>query len=283
MLVYIHIGTHKTGTTSIQSFLRKHSQHLEAADIYVPTTATFEETSGHHNLAFELSGDSRFDPLRGGLQELVDELSLQQTSQAVISAEDLGHLVNQPEALARFEEAMLASGHSISYVMFVRRADHYIESLYATLRGCGVRPWLGFFGYALQIFLTGRYQFRKPGRQLTHILDYPHVYRKWRKVAKAPLHIYSFDRAKEGRGVIANFLDLIQAPADLIEKAQEHPILNARPARKKHIISVSRHRRLMGTLLRWRFKANERRFHRYGRDLAHPPSPTDPQAMALLQ
>ncbi len=281
MLVYIHIGTHKTGTTSIQSFLRKNSQRLQAADIYVPVAATFEETSGHHNLAFELLGDSRYDPTRGGLQELIEELAQQHTSKAVVSAEDLEYLVNQPGLLARLEDALLASGHTISYLMFVRRADQYAESLFATLRGCGVRPWLGFFGYTLQILLKGRYQFSKPGRHLTYIFDYPHFARQWRKIARAPLHIYNFEQAVETQGVIASFLSLIQAPTDLIEQAQEHPILNSRPARKKQIIAVSRHRRLIGRLLRWRFLANERRFSAYGSEPGCLPSPTEPPVITV--
>jgi len=264
MLVYIHIGTHKTGTTSIQGFLRNHSQRLQAAGIYVPVATTFEATSGHHNLPFDLLGDSRFDPSRGGLQELIEELGQQQTAKAVVSAEDLEYLVTQPGDLARLEAAMFAAGHTIRYLMFVRRADQYAESLYPTLRGCGVRPRLGFIGYALEILLTGRYQFIKPGSDWIYSFDYPQFARQWRKIARAPLHIDSFDRAVQSQGVIASFLSLIQAPADLIEQAHDHPMLNSRPAPKKEIIAASRHRRLIGLLLRWRFLANELSYSAYG-------------------
>ncbi len=268
MQVYIHIGTHKTGTTSIQSVLRNYSQQLKKAGIYVPRAATFGQASGHHNLAFELIGDSRFDPSRGGLEELLQELSNHNSSHAVVSAEDLEYLVDQPESLARLEEAMISSGHEVSYLMFVRRVDHYAESLYSTLLGCRVRPRMGFIGYALRILLTGKYQISKPGRNWTYIFDYPRFARRWRSIANSPLSIYSFDQAAETGGIISSFLSLIQAPEDLIEEAKSYPALNSRSSQAKEVLNTSRHRRAIRKLLRWRFIGNDVRMSSYAKSLA---------------
>jgi hypothetical protein len=106
MQVYIHIGTSKTGTTFIQSALRSYSHQLKKAGIYVPCAATFGQASGHHNFAFQLTGDSKFAASRGGLAKLLQELRNQNTSHAVISPEDLiKEVKNYPALNSRSSQA----------------------------------------------------------------------------------------------------------------------------------------------------------------------------------
>ena len=69
--LFVHVGTHKTGTTSIQVFLRGHAAALRRQGLYVPTTGTIDPQSGHHNLAWELYADERFDRAFGGAEELI--------------------------------------------------------------------------------------------------------------------------------------------------------------------------------------------------------------------
>jgi len=53
--LFVHIGTHKTGTTSIQNFLRNHATSLNECGVFVPKSGTLDENSGHHNIAWEMS------------------------------------------------------------------------------------------------------------------------------------------------------------------------------------------------------------------------------------
>jgi hypothetical protein len=73
MHVFIPIGTHKTGTTSLQAWLRSRALELAASGLLVPSAGTLCDSSGHHNPAFQLGGDSRYDPSLGGLDERVEE------------------------------------------------------------------------------------------------------------------------------------------------------------------------------------------------------------------
>ena len=63
--IFLHIGPHKTGTTSIQATLRFNSEYLETCGVcYLPVGLgpTPDRIHGQHNLAYEICGDYRFDP-----------------------------------------------------------------------------------------------------------------------------------------------------------------------------------------------------------------------------
>src|SRR5438309_2230327 len=92
MRVHVHIGSHKTGTKSIQAFLRSHAGALAAAGIHVPQAGTILPQSGHHNIGWGLRGDTRFNPAWGSLDDLVAELASVRADAAVISCEDLEYL-----------------------------------------------------------------------------------------------------------------------------------------------------------------------------------------------
>ena len=58
--VFLHIGTHKTGTTAIQAFLMKNEQGLRQQGILFPVSGRPERDAsvgfGHHLLARSLTG-----------------------------------------------------------------------------------------------------------------------------------------------------------------------------------------------------------------------------------
>ena len=69
---FVHVGTHKTGTTSLQSMLAANAKILRAAGVLVPLAGRVERGSaGHHNVAWELLRDQRFDPRHGTLEALL--------------------------------------------------------------------------------------------------------------------------------------------------------------------------------------------------------------------
>src|SRR5204862_1632178 len=71
----LHVGTHKTGTTSLQVTLADLSADLAARGILYPETGRVG--AGHHNIAWGLVGDRRFDRGVGYLDELADEIRRQ--------------------------------------------------------------------------------------------------------------------------------------------------------------------------------------------------------------
>jgi hypothetical protein len=88
--VILHIGPHKTGTTSIQATLRFSAAYLRSVGVdYMPTGlgATEARIHGQHNLGWESSRDRRHDPARPGWREAVHHLNTTDDKHSVISSE----------------------------------------------------------------------------------------------------------------------------------------------------------------------------------------------------
>jgi len=89
----VHAGTHKTGTTAIQRFLAGNRERLARAGLYYPVTGLLSaQLPGHHNAAFEVTGDPRFDRAGGTLDDVLDELARVRPANACISSEGFAHL-----------------------------------------------------------------------------------------------------------------------------------------------------------------------------------------------
>lgn len=262
MHVFIHIGTHKTGTTSLQAWLRRCSRELAASGIFVPSAGTLCDSSGHHNLAFQLGGDSRYDPSLEGLNELVKELRHASRSpglrRAVLSSEDFFCLVEKPDGLRRLEHALRAEGHTLTWVMFLRRVDDYSESLYTTLWGCGVRPRFGYPGFVLSILIRGKYAQTQRFGGSVHYFEFMAFCRRWRQLSASPLLLFDYDQAVADEGVLPCFLRVLGASEGLIVTAgRDQPRLNSR---LEHV--TRRYRRLLRPLLMARFqRANQHVIH----------------------
>lgn len=249
MHVFVHIGTHKTGTTSVQAFLRSHASELAQSGIIVPTAGTLSKDSGHHNLAFQLTGDTRYDPILGGLNELLAQLRHSTARRAVISSEDLSGLVSRPDGLRRLETALGREGHSVSWVMFIRRVDDFSESMYTTLWGSGVRPRFGYPGFVLSILASGKYCQNQRFGGSVHYFDFMAFCRRWRAISGSQLRIFDYDQAIAEMGLLPCFMTIIEAPSALLVAAgSDPPRLNARIER-----ITRRYRRLLRPLLMARF------------------------------
>ena len=105
--LYLHVGTHKTGTTAIQALLTTQSEAWAQGGLFVPRSGRIHDLSGHHNVAWELNADARYRPAFGTLADLCEELKASPHAVAVISSEDfeclsvislLTHIANLFEA-----------------------------------------------------------------------------------------------------------------------------------------------------------------------------------------
>jgi hypothetical protein len=148
--VYVHIGLHKTGTSSIQAFLRKNKPALlERGWLYPRTGWT---AGGHHNLAYELLGRKRFSEAAGRLSELEAEIA--QAPNAIVSSEELEFL-----ELAEVRRLKAAIGERETRILvYLRRQDALIGSTYAqqVKMGARMKP---FDDYALASLYNPRFDF----------------------------------------------------------------------------------------------------------------------------
>lgn len=217
-LLYIHIGTHKTGTTSIQWYLSRHVRKLRGYGFHVPKAGRLtRDLAGHHNVAWTALGDVRADPRRGALDALLAELEAARALKAIISSEDLEFLADRPDVLRGFEARIRAAGWTPIYLVFLRSPGAYMLSVFQELLKHG-NP-LQFDAFSDQVLAGGTYRSRHD-----HVLhmDYGLFVEKWRAAASGELRIRSYDIAMSGRGVVPEFMRAIDAPARLGEWRQAH-------------------------------------------------------------
>ena len=155
-VVCLHIGTHKTGTKTLQSFLAGNRQRLMQSGVYVPLAGRHKIsehaspvgsgssvvhtmfTPGQHVLAWELRAGEQSEALGG----LVAEIGKADARCAVVSSEELHPLYRRPHALATVRDAFGATGIAVFVIVYLRRQDHYAESLYGEYVKAGyARPF----------------------------------------------------------------------------------------------------------------------------------------------
>jgi hypothetical protein len=147
--VSVHCGLHKTGSTAIQFACARHRAILLANGVFYPPSGPH---AGHHNLAWELTGDKRFDPRAITWQSTIGQIA-GFPGDVVLSSEDFESLLHRPEILLPMVEAIQATGKQVRFIIYVRPAARYAESLYLEL--LKHRYAAPFGEYALEINRTG--------------------------------------------------------------------------------------------------------------------------------
>jgi GT2 family glycosyltransferase len=139
----IHIGLHKTGTTSFQSMVARNSAHFARRGLFYPTSGRVLD--GHHNLVWELTGDERYEPAAGSLADLTTELRELEPERVLLSSEDFELLHRRPDSLRAIRDRLSRLGYTWHVVAMLREPADYIESLYAELRKQGTAEELDHF------------------------------------------------------------------------------------------------------------------------------------------
>lgn len=151
---FLHIGTHKTGTTSLQTFLSENEQSLQLNGIYIPKTGRPSPGTGHHNIAWELNDDPRFSRSFGTLSDLIMELRSLESRAVCITSEDFEYLHGRLDSLSRLFSDLSSIGYDITVIVYLRPQGEYIESLYAELVKHGLCT--DFYCFFEKIIRTGR-------------------------------------------------------------------------------------------------------------------------------
>ncbi|WP_170603592.1 hypothetical protein [Ruegeria arenilitoris] len=148
--VYFHIGPHKTGTTSIQTFLQKNSGSLKEQGILYPTGGRSflngPELSDrsrllifHHPLVMDLF-DKNTDKVTAHVQAIQSEIDEHQPNLVVISSEVLA----RPAVTGSFvyqDLRRIFVNADRSWVLYLRRQDDLLVSLFTEGLKRGGNPW----------------------------------------------------------------------------------------------------------------------------------------------
>jgi hypothetical protein len=128
--IYIHVGLHKTGTTALQSDLHRNAGWLREKNIFIPRSGCLSTIgSGHHNIAWQIAKDRRFDPSFGDLASLAIELD-GIAADVVLSSEDFESVLTAPESLRTLLVLGDNARRQVVVVLYLRNQVSYLESLF---------------------------------------------------------------------------------------------------------------------------------------------------------
>lgn len=127
--ILLHIGSTKTGTSSLQEHFTDHTRTLAKRGVVYPVAGrNLPGQIAHHNLCYEVQ-PSRvaagvYKPEVGTWSEALDEIDTSEASIGVISSE--AFMNAQPRQVPRVRE--LLDGRDVTVVAYVRRQDRWLQS-----------------------------------------------------------------------------------------------------------------------------------------------------------
>ncbi len=177
MKYIIHIGTNKTGTSTLQSFLHTNSSKLETLGICYPNIGM--HSSAHHELVTRFKANSNLNNLQGELSILENKFET-----AIFSSESF-HTLAQPERLLPFFPK-----NSTNIVVYIREHATYLSSWYQ--QAIQARNTSLSFEEFIQIFKA----------------DYCDLVKKWVDTfGRENIHIRLYERDKlVDRDIVSDFL-----------------------------------------------------------------------------
>lgn len=207
---FIHIGTHKTGTSSVQAFLRINDMLLATKGVFVPRFGRpldhfrGDQKCGHHNIPWEMLEGAQFEPHHGGLLDVVHRVFQSGSPIAVISSEDFSLLYQQPGSLAKINAVFLEAGYQAKPILYLRSRGNYLDSLYAELLKHGIRK--SFDDFLEDILETGIARF--DGRSFP--FEYSAITGAYADAFGAEnLIVRSYDALRGGDALLLDFLEIV--------------------------------------------------------------------------
>ena len=206
MKAVIHIGLHKTGTTTIQHFLAKNRESLQKQGVYIPSSIreTRNKLAQHRELnaaiipsisesgpLFSLTGQNAYNMIlkQGFTRNDQDKIwekyrheieeNCQKDDLVLFSSEYLSNATDNE--IERLKEWMSSLFEDIIIVLYLRRQPEFLVSIHHSFVGSG-SPW------SLLDLLN-----RPEGRS---ILAYHKIVERWSIFGKEKIKIRIFDRQK---------------------------------------------------------------------------------------
>lgn len=189
--LFLHIGLHKTGTTSIQHVLMSRRKELLKGGILYPKTGFL--LRGQHNLAWSFVRPRDYKEELGNFNDLKNEISNFSGKNVVISSEDFCLFDNhQIKNLAD-----LLSEYLVTIIVYFRRQDYLLHSLWIERAKFFGRVDFDNFYYS---------QIKEDNR-----LDFLELYERWSNNFKknhpnANISVKLFD-SEIKRGLVKSFLE----------------------------------------------------------------------------
>lgn len=205
----IHIGTHKTGTTTIQTTLKAHRDALKADGILYPSTSSGDQSDRPKHVIISAAARrvKGIEPVKQR-QMLMEEFAQSGCHTMIISEESL----STPQAsIQKFFEAF-RNDFDIEVICYLRRQDYFLESLYNQ-----------FVREPTKQISRNIEKFYKSNKTQTR-LDYAAMLDAWRTVSQKVIAL-DFDAEVKRTDLIKSFAEHLALPTALTASA----IFNASP------------------------------------------------------
>jgi hypothetical protein len=186
-IAYIHIGIHKTGTTSIQRYLFGATKELGAAGYFLPQDTLYNGEPSHAPLAWEVK-KGNVNLLRGSIERM-----------------DVSHriLILSSEEFSYFDDTQINTlkialqDFTVKPIIYIRNQVDYLTSLYA--------EWVKNGVYSGEPFVFIR------NEAFSSILNYQELYHRWARrfgVENTVLKVFENETRERG-GLISGFLNIV--------------------------------------------------------------------------
>jgi hypothetical protein len=128
---YIHIGPHKTGTSSIQWFLKQNQAELLKHGYFVPDSGA--NHGAHHALARKLCGQELRNHQQPAFANFIRALDETPSAAVIISSEALGGLLRHRDYAGTFFTRIRELSLDPKLVLFPRNQSQRINSSYSSV------------------------------------------------------------------------------------------------------------------------------------------------------
>lgn len=208
--LFLHVGMHKTATTSLQVSLEAGTAILNKNGVHRLMTGVPPMNSAHHNLAWQITQDPRHRHDWGTLRDLIDELESSHTggtSDVLITSEEFECSISRrPEGFRQFVAEVARRGFEVVVVTYLRNQVDYVRSLYFELLKHGLPD--PFDVFARKCVERGFVTFK----QQVFALDYDSFLRQIQDIPSVTLVVRSYDSTKGA--ILEDFLRVIGPDAD---------------------------------------------------------------------
>jgi hypothetical protein len=133
---FIHVGTHKTGTTSIQHMMSSRTAELQAKGYHYPQSGQPQSSlPAHHNIAWQMTGNANFRSEHGTISDLLAEVR-DRPEDVILSSEDFSSAIYNKE-FREFVTLLRSAGFAVTAILYLRSQLDWLPRLYLTLVQAG--------------------------------------------------------------------------------------------------------------------------------------------------
>ena len=228
--VFLHIGTHKTGSTSIQQFLARADRALAEQGVLYPESGRpntdWSNQYGQHKLYWSLVGKRGVENDQVW-HDLRQEIERHSNSKVLLSAEGFENLVTQN--IQRVLEYL--APYPVYVIVYLRRPIRFLVSAYKQ------RVKMGTYVNSFSCFVE----------EMTPRCDYLDLVSRWEQFDSVKsVDIKLFDKVKEDPGLEASLAHAVSIDFETVRSFVGPPVNTSPPV---DLIRLVRWINVVGTLL----------------------------------